>query len=380
MEDTKKSIQYIIQQRIKHIDNSFNIFTEISDIYWRENFHSKILKVILDPNTKILSNGENTYLKLFANIFIKSLHNVEFSDNIKVTTEEPTEDGRIDIYIHDITNNQAILIENKLNNASDMPNQLPRYYEYTQRKKINLISIIYIPLFLKEPPFESYSKKYQSIIEILKKLTKVVSCRDLTIWLDKCVNETDHNNEIARVFISQYSNLLKSIGEDNMIVQKEIEIIKHVFETQENLQLFKELGKLWENRTTIVYNAMIEELGNIGFVIKQNYITCELSNNASLIFKQLFNVFNMGIAFRKDIPEKDKKIIMNIIQTKVNKSYISKEYKEWDIDKETLCYFLEFNLDHFDETYTYMVELLKSIFIDYSIALKENNIISEALK
>jgi hypothetical protein len=34
--------QEIIQLKSKNIDNNFNIFTEMSDIYWRENFHSDI--------------------------------------------------------------------------------------------------------------------------------------------------------------------------------------------------------------------------------------------------------------------------------------------------------------------------------------------------
>ena len=50
-------------------ESRFNIFTSISSIYHRENLHSDILKLILDPNTGEIGNPEN--IKLFVNLLRK---------------------------------------------------------------------------------------------------------------------------------------------------------------------------------------------------------------------------------------------------------------------------------------------------------------------
>ena len=149
-----------------NINNTFNIFTEISDIYWRENLHSNILKIILDPNTPVISNRNPKYLNLLITTFIGNV-NIEFSSDMEVTIEEPTDDGRIDIFIKNFSNNNVIIIENKINNATDMPNQLARYYEYIKKRKENLIAILYLPLFNKQPPFEYYDENYHNINEMI---------------------------------------------------------------------------------------------------------------------------------------------------------------------------------------------------------------------
>lgn len=55
--------------RKRHVDVGFNLFAIVSDLYYRENFHSDILRAVLDPAG---GHGENAkYLHLFLD-FIRS--------------------------------------------------------------------------------------------------------------------------------------------------------------------------------------------------------------------------------------------------------------------------------------------------------------------
>ena len=90
----------------------FNFFTSISDFYYRENFHSDILKVILNPSTDLIGN------KLYLDIFIDVLKEIKKADKLKHFSEDVTverEEGRIDILIYD--SSKAIIVENKGNLA-----------------------------------------------------------------------------------------------------------------------------------------------------------------------------------------------------------------------------------------------------------------------
>lgn len=109
----------------KHdIDNTlhFNIFESISDRWWFENFHSDILFNILNPGMREIGRP------YFAEEFVKFL-GVDFdcTKGFEVTREE----ARIDLLIKSDT--QAIIIENKINYAPDMENQLVRYMKYHRR-------------------------------------------------------------------------------------------------------------------------------------------------------------------------------------------------------------------------------------------------------
>lgn len=369
----------IIKLKSSNINNTFNIFTEISDIYWRENFHSNILKIILDPNTPDISNNNPKYLNLLIKtIFVND--NIAFSNYTKVTIEEPTDDGRIDIFIKDLSNNNVIIIENKINNASDMPNQLARYYEYIKKSGDNLIAILYLPLYDKKPPFDFYEKKYDNIIKNVKDITYTIPVINLCEWLDKCLNLTDKENEIARVFIMQYSNLLKSLGGDKMVIQKQIEIIEEAFKNEDNKKEFYELGKIWVRRAEIVGNAIFDELKNIGFEINQGIATKEVLNDIFCVFKVYYDNFILGISFKNIISNNVKNTIKEIILNSVkNTIYFSDNIKEWDIKKDYKCSYIEFNLDQNSKTVNDIIILIKELYQYFKNSLSNKINIGELL-
>lgn len=134
----------------------FNIFTSISDLYRRENLHSDILALILHPQTDRIGTSKN------AKILVELLE-TKFSEQQKILLQcnqnlvVEREKGRVDVLIHD--NAYALIIENKINEARDQNDQLPRYVEYCDGKNLTVEAIIYLPLCHKQPSFD-YSQQY----------------------------------------------------------------------------------------------------------------------------------------------------------------------------------------------------------------------------
>lgn len=105
-------------------DIGFNVFTLSSDFYYRENFHSDIIKAFLSPIEK--HNEGNKYLDLFIDLLNKTNNSkVSKGDFQGATVEREKHD--IDLLITDEESKKAIIVENKINNATDQQRQLPRY-------------------------------------------------------------------------------------------------------------------------------------------------------------------------------------------------------------------------------------------------------------
>ncbi len=134
----------------------FNIFETISDLYTREKFHSDILYSILDPNTPEIGTICNKeILEEFVKM-VDSSFNFRVDDTVKVSKEESNKvlngdyekQGYIDLLITN-AHNQAIIIENKINDAKDMDNQLVRYMRYVKEQvfkndKSSEIRVVYL--------------------------------------------------------------------------------------------------------------------------------------------------------------------------------------------------------------------------------------------
>lgn len=111
----------------------FNVFVLTSDRYYRENFHSDIIKAFLNPQE---NHGQGC---LFLNALIDMLNKL-FSDSVRINKNHyadaiaEREIGKLDIAIFSEVSKHCIIIENKIYNAGDMPRQLPRYYDYMNTK------------------------------------------------------------------------------------------------------------------------------------------------------------------------------------------------------------------------------------------------------
>jgi hypothetical protein len=135
-------------------ENPFNVFTMASDLYYRENFHSDIIKVFLDPSEN--HNEGNVFLYAFIEFI-----NDKFGDKVCISKQDYTsakverEPGKIDILVSSEASKHCIVIENKMYNAVDMQRQLPRYYDFMAGLGYTIDAIVYLPLDANKRPDQS---------------------------------------------------------------------------------------------------------------------------------------------------------------------------------------------------------------------------------
>lgn len=206
----------------------FNIFEIISELYYRENFHSDIIAFLLDVNQKHYEN--DNYLKQFIillnNKFVNKINILDFQ-NSNIYREK----GKIDILIKDDTTKKAIIIENKINNAGDQPRQIPRYHKYIKDTGYETIAVVYLTLSgFKSNTFADWTDK--EIAEIEPKIIKINAYDEtnsdlLNGWLKPC--ELITKNIDALCILRQYSKLIQNLGGQNMnkqIMDKFYDLIK----------------------------------------------------------------------------------------------------------------------------------------------------------
>jgi hypothetical protein len=259
-------------------DQKFNFFTLISDQYKKENLHSDILAALLDPKTEIYNKQYlDVFLKLLKNIN-NNISEINFSDNVSVERETGTRElGRIDIFIYD--DKYGVIIENKINHAPDQDDQLARYVDFAIRKQHKeILAVVYIPPIdeVDKPlPLQYYSKKYKKYIdEIEKKLVRLPvlepsSKNDIVHdFLDKIVNITA--DETARVFIKQYSNLLKGMGENIMANEFEKGLLRELLKTKESVAITADIVETYEKRMQLIGEIVAESLVEKNGFMKEN--------------------------------------------------------------------------------------------------------------
>ena len=193
----------------------FNVFTISSDLYYRENFHSDIIKAFLDPNAK---HGEgNKFLYLFIHLLNKCnpQRNINPSDfqNARVSREE----NNIDILISDSNSGKAILIENKIYNAIDQHRQIPRYFEIVS-ENYSVQAIVYLTL-----NSSKYLNQSDWTIDEIQRINPVIyfvpsyslgSTNLFDNWIVPSI--IDCNNSESLFILRQYGNLIKFLNTNSM--------------------------------------------------------------------------------------------------------------------------------------------------------------------
>lgn len=268
----------------KYKQRDFNIFTAISDTYYKEKLHSGILTSILNPFTPRI--GNMVYLHTFLEETDKDLISY-FQDENCVKASYEKDD--IDILIEN--GKYCIILENKIHNASNQPNQLCRYYNYARQKGLKVLKIFYIPLNRnKVPNIEDYccnnSKDYkfcksctykQEIEETKKtinKLTQILNIADLEKIIKKCAARADtveykmQDYTVAKVFLEHYSNLLFKLR-NNMADEKikEKDFLAKIFDykkiygfSNKDMNNLAEITKIWANRESILKDILTDRL------------------------------------------------------------------------------------------------------------------------
>ncbi len=277
-------------------DVQFSFFESISDLYYRENFHSDILYTILNPQTPKI------YQPYFIEEFVKYLglkkQEFNFTKNYEVIREAPTgkikwkdkngneheKEGYIDLLIKN--ENQAIIIENKINYAPDMENQLVRYMKYVDETlRIKNYSVVYLTLNKndKKPPLHDYDKKafgkYIEKLRQLKKDGKLIKCaidkgKSLSrTFLTKCINrlKQDIDNGCPNqeelytsfVYLEQYRIMLEHLGGFEYMRDDGVKLLKKIYADRKLFNLAEDFADIWENKSSLSRkseNELIEKI------------------------------------------------------------------------------------------------------------------------
>lgn len=264
-------------------DNQFNIFSIVSDLYYRENFHSDIIRFFLDTQEK------HGYRDIFVNLFIsmlnktgKSIDPSNYYDAVAIR-----EEGKIDILIKSETSKRAIIIENKINNAGDMQRQIPRYYDYVSPNYI-IDAIVYLPLDRnKQPDKSDWSEKDKENVDnkdVNKKLLIIIPAIDeihrvslVNNWLIPSELAIDNIDIIST--LRQYSQLI-------------IKLNTSIMDTTILEKFYKEL-KVGDNlKTAQSIRNMLNELPNyLAIRIKEKFESCCSPFSKIWIYKSTDAVF-----------------------------------------------------------------------------------------
>ena len=212
--NTQISNRYILSKQRKPPE-SFNVFQLISDTYYKENFHSDILRFFLDPKEKH-NEGEK-----FLNIFFEMLKSAgkPIAEETYKGAEVVREEGRIDVLIKTADGRNAIIVENKMNNASDMPRQLPRYYKYLRDRECNVDAIVYMPLEKSKTP-DTYNwsdtdkSNVNPLLVIIPASDKAGGVNLYDSWAMPAAKEAA--NENVRTTLIQYANLISFLNNNTM--------------------------------------------------------------------------------------------------------------------------------------------------------------------
>ncbi|MFT3990197.1 MAG: PD-(D/E)XK nuclease family protein [Luteolibacter sp.] len=196
----------------------FNLFRIISDTYYRENFHSDVLKALLDPNESHRCGYAPLHLFIkYLKILRPDLHGLNIEDfRNSIVEREP---GRIDILIQDLNSKKAIIIENKINGAGDMDRQLPRYVDYLENKDIQPVAIVYLTLNQLKQPSEQGWKPVIDHNRIYPILVKAIAFSHdspslINGWISECENCVQDFNTLA--ILKQYKSLIQHLGSHAM--------------------------------------------------------------------------------------------------------------------------------------------------------------------
>jgi len=198
------------QNKEEYKISGFNIFSLISDKYYYENFHSDIISVFLDKTG--MHNEGDKFLTIFIGLIqkLKPELKINFEDfsNTCITREKQ----RIDILIQDTKSQKAIIIENKINNASDTYRQLPTYISKIGLE--NVVAIIYLPLEPQKTPDKTdWTKEEIGFIDSKLVCIPAFNRTDNDFfngWLLSCIRQADDEN--VKTILKQYSKVILKIG------------------------------------------------------------------------------------------------------------------------------------------------------------------------
>lgn len=279
--------EYDESKRCNEIENH-NVFRIISDLYYRENFHSDLLCYFLNPKEK--HKCGSMFLSAFIRMINKCGTNISVSDYFDANAIR--EQGKVDILVFSQSSRKAIVIENKIHDAPDMQRQLPRYYDYvTDNLGYTIDAIVYIPLDVTKKPDKSDWTELDklhvndSILKIIPAYCDKTKVNLVSDWVEPVTLLADQIDVIST--LRQYSELIKYLNYsfmDTIIMEKfynELMKSENFKSAQSIRNMMNELPLYMVNRIIKKYEgrcapfSRIRNYGNITAYFGDDFI-CEV--------------------------------------------------------------------------------------------------------
>lgn len=243
----------------------------IDELRANENAHNRVLAKILQYS----ENNSFPFLQLFFN-------HLDF----ELIPEKPiitVEKERIDILITD--NNYSIIIENKINYATDQESQVINYVEKIKKKsKIENIYVLYLTRQgIKKPNESSIPQKLKE--KLGRKYKEINFRQNILPWLEELLPLCRIKDLIFVSAINQYIDFLKgifSIRENQHTMNEELENI-----IKSKLGLNKKINSIDDNIIVEKLNQLVE----INNTLQSMHIKFRNDIRKS-IFKKLFFKLN----------------------------------------------------------------------------------------
>lgn len=276
------------------------IFNSISDFFYRENYHSDILayyfsyelvrmKLIDWINGKI-KDEKREEKQIF------TIRKENYQGDVLVNRE----DGRRDITIYSKNKANAIVIENKSNNAIDMDHQLVRYVSDLKKNNISVDSIIYLNKDVKKDPDQSkWTKEEKENINKILLSSKLLGKDSIT---EKLINPVITESEDIR--LTALSMEIKILFENliyggNSVMESELEEFMKILRKDNNLEDFRKINNLFNNfhsESRDYYYAYTEALKSAKKITDKCRIG-KYSANCMFVDSLIIDGFNYGVDF-----------------------------------------------------------------------------------
>lgn len=253
-----------------------NVIEELHD---DENAHSRILLRLLQYK----DGNDYVWLKSFINRMNDCCEGgVNFDvSNPKIDTEHPTDDGRVDGFIFE-QGKYAIIIENKIWDATDQYKQIDRYVEYAQKCGVDSESIFVIYLTRNGSKVVSKESLSKETSEMLGKRFIPMSFQyDILPWLEEDVLPNCKIKEkCLETAVYQYIDYFKGLfGQLNYQKQAQKNALK---------QILKDMG-IEDNYTEL--KAKYKEVQELATTLgnKVNEIDKKVADKFQQLTKEVFS-------------------------------------------------------------------------------------------
>ncbi len=206
----------------------------IDELGANENAHSRFFLKFLSYKT----NGEFLFLRKFFDSLGKEFKKIKIVKPIFTTEKE-----RIDVLISDREGKFSIIIENKINNAPDQPEQISRYINIQKKNgfKIDNIYVLYLTdNGNKKPSKNSFPQDVKD--ELSGRYSEINFKNDILEWLKSLIQHCNKDELLLKSALLQYIDYLE--GRFN----------KREIETKMN----NELKTFLKNRINLTDNGYID--------------------------------------------------------------------------------------------------------------------------